>query len=404
MAKHTRREVGLIAELLADKLIATYQHEQIPLMVENFAAAGFTQADLRRDAESLYQMLVIAAYDHRPYSGAAGGYEVIWGIRCRVGSIREAMDELGLFTREAVLALDRRELAQRLEAETYHGQSLATDGGRVEFATTLQDLARLVDASFHRELTQAEGTADVVSLYRSLTGVHGIGDTIAAKVVKYLLREIDVGRVPPGCFPLSVVWPITQEYHAAEAGGKLSARVDPTLTPLVMGLLLKAEEPFAIDALFYLQRYRDRELDDFIDELRMIQVPKSKIRELTHPGEPDKVDAELAQRLLVVIQEILDAARSVTEAEVRGADLGGAVKARRIQGSAQWLYNEMAKLAEDGQAGEMLAFYENCLQSPKGRDVGWALGMLGRKSMESEADRFRRIYETGAAVRSAQAG
>ena len=403
MGRYSRREVALIAELLADKLIATYRDEQVPLMVENFASAGFTRARLLGNENKLFQMLVTAAYDRRPFSGAAEGYEVIWGIRAKSGSIAEALDSLGLFTLEAVLGRGKEELAERLQGETYHGASLATDGAKVEYARTLTDCARLVDRGLRTELAKAETNEDVAAIYKNLTTVHGIGDTLGAKLVKYLLREIGVGNVQPGCFPLSVVWPITQEYWVDDAVSKLTARVDDTLTPLAMGLLLKADEPFAIDALFYLQRYRERDFDQFIDELRSIRGPKPTVQTATPPTEGAKVSHELARTLLSVIEEILDAARSVSELDVKRAGLEGIVSAKQIQDSARWLYNEMGKLAEQGLAGEMLTFYGNCLRSAKGQHIGWGLDQLGRKSMESEAVRFRAMYEAGASASPSRA-
>lgn len=47
MSRYSKRQIALIAELLADKLICTYQDEQIPAMVDGFASAGFTRAALQ---------------------------------------------------------------------------------------------------------------------------------------------------------------------------------------------------------------------------------------------------------------------------------------------------------------------------------------------------------------------
>lgn len=399
MARYSRREVALIAHLLADRLISTYRNEQVPLMVENFERAGFTRDQLLEQRDKLFQMLVTAAYDRRPFSGAAGGYEVIWGIRTRTGSIPATLEKLGLSTVEAVLARGTEGVGERLEGETYHGRSLTTDDAKVEYARTLVDCATLVDRGLATGFAHAATTEDASSIYEKLTTVHGIGDTIGAKLVKYLLREIAVGKVQPGSFPLSVVWPITGEFHAAEAAGKLAARVDAMLTPLAMGLLLKAGEPFAIDGLFYLQRYRERDFDAFIEDLQSICIPTQRVEPSTRPPEPRKVDQELARALLGVIEEILEVARSVTEHDVKRAGLQGIVSAKEIQGSARWLYNQMGKLAQEGQAAEMKAFYENCLESPRGKHIGWALDQLGRKSMESEAARFRAMYEANAGTR-----
>ena len=42
MDRYSKRQVALVAELLADKLTRTYRDEQIPAMVDGFASAGFT--------------------------------------------------------------------------------------------------------------------------------------------------------------------------------------------------------------------------------------------------------------------------------------------------------------------------------------------------------------------------
>ena len=72
------------------------------------------------------------------------------------------------------------------------------------------------------------------------------------------------------------------------------------------------------------------------------------------------------------------------------------MSSQQIEGSGRWLFLEMDKLAAAGRAGEMLAFYENCLRSDRGQIIGWALDQLGRTSMESEAGRFRSLSQTGA--------
>lgn len=87
MSRYSKREVALIAKLLADKLIDTYQGEQIAAMVDGFASAGFTKTALEQGPAKLFQMLVIAAHDRRPFTGAAGGFEVIWGMRPGAQSI-----------------------------------------------------------------------------------------------------------------------------------------------------------------------------------------------------------------------------------------------------------------------------------------------------------------------------
>lgn len=326
MNKYSKWEVALIAELLADKLIPTYRDKQIPAMVEGFASAGFTKTALERDPAKLFQMLVIAAFDRRPFTGAADGFEVMWGIRPRAQSIPQALQALSLFTPEDVRRLDRDAIHHRLDSRPYFNLSLATDGKNVRFARTLLDLVQLVESGFHSQVRKASTAGDVREIYKKLTGVHGIGETIGAKLVKYLLREIGIGRVPAGAFPLAVVWPITSEYHVNAAIERLSARLDSTLAPLTMGVLLSREEPFAIDALFYLHRHRNWELDEFIEEVQKM---------LRGRPPPRTSNIELAQKLLAVVREIYEASRGVSLAEIRSR-LGNATDCEwGYQGSMQ---------------------------------------------------------------------
>ena len=311
MSRYTPCQVALAAELLADKLISTYRDQQIPAMVEGFAAAGFTRAGLQDDPVKLFQMLVIAAYDRRPFTAAAGGFEMVWGIKQRDGAIPAALTALSLFAPERVQSLSQHEVLRRLESRPWRGLSLATDGENVQFARTLSDAAKLVADGLHGQLLNARTGGDARDLYNGFTSVHGIGDTIGAKLVKYLLREIGVGTVLPEAFPLGVVWPITSEYHVDAAIATLSARLGSTLVPLTMGLLMSRGEPFAIDALFYLNRQCKQELEEFVEDTRAMlfgRWPEPAVPILTKPPEDN---AELAQQLLAIIGEIYDASRGI---------------------------------------------------------------------------------------------
>lgn len=393
MKRYSKHQIALIAELLADKLVCIYQGEQVSAMVDGFASAGFTKASLQDDPEKLFQMLAIAAYDRRPFTPAAGGFEEIWGIHPSVQSIPKALKELSLFTPQEVQRLDQDAIHRRLDGQLYFGQSLATDGGSVRFARTLLDLARLIEDGFHSQVLESHTTEDVQEIYRRVTGAHGIGDTIGAKLVKYLLREIGVGHVPTRAFPLAIVWPLADEYHVNAAIEVLSARLDISLTPLAMGLLFNRGEPFAIDALFYLHRHREWELQEFIEEARGFLVAQRASSASRTKASERIVDKQLGQRLLSVIEEIYGASRGISLAEIKRAGLQGVVTPQQIEGSGRWLFIEMGKLATEGKVGEMVVFYENCLHSERGKLVGWALRQLGRTSMESEADRFRAIHE-----------
>lgn len=394
MSRYSKHEIALVTELLADKLIRVYRGEQIPAMVDAFASAGFTQTTLKSNPVKLFQMLVIAAYDRRPFTPAAGGFEEIWGMRPGAQSIPKALQTLSLFTPQGVRSVDRHTLRRWLDAEPYFGRSLATDGEFVQFDQTLLDLTGLIETDFHAQVLEASTTEDVRALYRRLRGVHGIGETIGSKLVKYLLREIGLGHIAPDAFPLSLVWPITNEYHISLAAQHLSITLDAALMPLTMGVLLSRGEPFAVDGLFYLHRHRNWELDEFVEEAKEI-LPAPRGRADSPPAEGKHVsDKRLAQTLLAVIKEIYEAAQGISSADIKNAGLQGVVTAQQIEASARRLHTEMGQLASEGKAGEMVRFYENCLQSDKGKLVGWALQKLERVSMESEAERFREIYLT----------
>jgi len=393
MIKYPKREVALLAELLAARLIRVYNDDQVPAMVEGFAQAGFTKAALEGDPAKLFQMVAIAAYDRRPFTPAAGGFEEIWGITRGARSIPEALKALDLFAPGDVRHLDRDTIYRRLDSRSYFGLSLASDAKLVRFDRTLSELARLIDGGFHNQMLSANTTQDVQRIYKILTSVHGIGDTIGAKLVKYVHREIGVGRVPADAFPLAVVWPLADEYHLNAAVEAMSARVDRALAPLTMGLLLERGDPFAVDALFYLHRHRNRELDEFVRDAQMMLSGWSHGVKSRPAPVARMSDAQVAQKLLAVIKEIHNASCGISPSEIRRAGLAGVVTPQSIEASARWLYHEMGELASGGQAGEMVSFYQNCLQSERGQIIGWALDKLGRTSMESEEERFRAIYE-----------
>jgi len=85
-----------------------------------------------------------------------------------------------------------------LDSRPYFDLSLATDGNLVRFDRTLLELAQLIESGFHGRMLGASVAQDLQTNYKYLIGVRGIGDTIGAKLVRYLLREIRVGHVPAG--------------------------------------------------------------------------------------------------------------------------------------------------------------------------------------------------------------
>lgn len=81
-----------------------------------------------------------------------------------------------------------------------------------------------------------------------------------------------------------------------------------------------------------------------------------------------------AQQLLAIIKEITDG----------GKDL-----------IPNWtLFSKMKALADRGDVEGMYTYYERCLRHPKGRATRRTLERRGRRTLESEWGRFRRIYQS----------
>lgn len=90
--------------------------------------------------------------------------------------------------------------------------------------------------------------------HRLLDTVHGIGPTIASKVVKYTLREIRLSSVNPHeLYP--AVKQILTEYHNARLAQELAnKRGQPNIVEQIFEALVELGDPFAIDALYYVDR------------------------------------------------------------------------------------------------------------------------------------------------------
>jgi hypothetical protein len=73
----------LIAREIAEKLIEIYMKRKLPYYANINAASpeGFTKERIQSDPEnSLFQMIILAAYDRQPFTYWAEGFEPIWGL------------------------------------------------------------------------------------------------------------------------------------------------------------------------------------------------------------------------------------------------------------------------------------------------------------------------------------
>lgn len=393
----------MAAELLADRLLDIYQNEQVAEMVSQFAAAGFTRSALVNDTDALFRMVVIAAYDRRPFTAGAGGFENIWEMRRGADGVPSKLQRVGLWSAGRVLALSPAEIRERLARLRLGGLAMDSDGGNTHYAQTLSDAARLSRSGFAERLRQANTPQAIGKIFNDFDDVHGIGETIAAKLVKYTLREIDVGRARPEHFPLSVAWPLVEEWHAAGGVGKLNS-LSHDLTPLTAAILLQRGDIFAIDGLFYLHRNHSWELDELVTELQQAwrapasQAGRAALASLATAGRAggasDASGKAICQALLAIIGEVRDDAESLTDGELRAKGITRDIMtASRALQSARKLYLDMAQTAQRNNPAEMVRFYENCLCSEQGKIYDWVLQEVGRKCLASEKERFMQVAQ-----------
>ena len=378
---------AIIAEELSVLLLETYQFKHSPQMKSDFAVAGFTRDSLINSPEILFMMIITASYDRRPFTGEVGGYEYIWGIKAKEASLPNRFKRIGLSNPDVIKALNRDDIRDRLKAEVV--KETALDGvDKVDYTKTFIDVATST-SRLHELLLKAKTPNDVTTIYNTINQIHGIGDTIAAKLTKYLLREIAIGEIQPNSFPLTVVWPLVNEYHNEQALIKLR-RVGSDVVPLTMGLLLVKGDPFALDALFYLNRYEPRLLDEFISDVSQWAYGGSKakdpmIMKEKAIGPPDS-NKQKATLLLAVIKDVCDDIEGITKDQLLGLAQPHSLKA-----AATKLYKGMAVYASKGDTDSMFRYYKNCLGSEASK-WDWLLDKIGRKSLKSEWERFQAIF------------
>jgi hypothetical protein len=201
---------------IARWLIEIYTKHKLPKYADTFyKPLGYTKQEMEDDPNKVYSMILVAAYDRQPFTKIARGWESIWGTRSQENSLRTSLDKMGLLQVRVASELSLEEVSRRLRGVTFHGYRIDSDGAHTEYARTVKDIARLVsECQLLRLMMQTETPAQVESIFRLLHGIHGIGKTIASKIVMYTLREIGIGQIWRGhLYP--AVEPILDEYHNA---------------------------------------------------------------------------------------------------------------------------------------------------------------------------------------------
>ena len=236
---------------LGAALVNVYRDEVIPDQVSEFESWGFGKEDVRDQNDTFFEFIVLASYDRQPFT-FKGGYEAVWSED--PGSVRRLLESRRLLKLHTVEAISEDDLRAHLTALVFGPWRLAHDrkkqgAGGTDYARTIREIAEHSE-EMRSLCAQAVSEWDVASLHYRFDDIHGIGPTIAAKLVKYLLREIQVAEVAPENFS-RIVPHLIQEYQNSSMLKQLSPNSPQTLGRRLQAECAKLGEPLAIEALFY---------------------------------------------------------------------------------------------------------------------------------------------------------
>lgn len=246
---------GNVALTIAQTLIHIYNLHKLPSYYNSFyLPLDLTKKEVEADPNRIYWMIVLAAYDRQPFTIVAKGWEAIWGTKQESDSIRVSLDELGLLNMKRVSALSRNEISSLLKSRKLRGYRIDSDGVNTDYARTITDASHVVkDRRLLDLLIEANTPEQVKAIFDLFDSVHGIGPTIASKLVMYTLREIGIGRISPRDLYRAVT-PILKEYHNIKLVKELERAYGVGFVDAIFECLKKLNDPFAIDALYYIDR------------------------------------------------------------------------------------------------------------------------------------------------------
>lgn len=240
---------------LASALIRFYSEEVIPDQVSEFGSWGFEKEELREKSDVFFEFVVLASYDRQPFT-FKGGYEAVWSED--PGSVRRLLESRRITKLHTVNAISEEDLRSHLTGLVFGPWRLAHDrkrqgAGGTDYARTIREIAEHTE-ELRTLCVQAVSEWDVASLHYRFDDIHGIGPTIAAKLVKYLLREIKVADVESENFS-RIVPHLLQEYQNSGMLKQLAANSPQTLGRRLQAEVAKMGEPLAIEALFYADKH-----------------------------------------------------------------------------------------------------------------------------------------------------
>jgi len=241
---------------LADILIDVYNNRKIPNYLPIFTKAKVDKNAITKSPQGLFRLLIYAAYDRWPFTQWLGGWEVIWGIKDRNGiNLPKVLEKEGLLFWENIYNWDISKIKEKLTSIKFLRFRLSDDGGKTFYHNTFKQSSVLSKRIFDEKiLISAKDALDVRRIKKLFVKIHGIGETIASKLVMYTLRELKIGNVHPSAFK-EVVAGIENEFHNLKLLKALSSLYnDPMIFRGIIDALNKKGDPFAIDALYYIDR------------------------------------------------------------------------------------------------------------------------------------------------------
>ena len=236
---------------LSAALLRFHREEVIPDQISEFESWGFEKEDLRERDETLFEFTVLASYDRQPFT-FKGGSEAVWSED--PGTVRRLLESRRILKLSTVKALSEEDLRSHLTGLVFGPWRLAHDrkkqgAGGTDYARTIREIAEHTN-EFRTLCVSAVSEWDVASLHYRFDDIHGIGPTIAAKLVKYLLREIQVANVEPENFS-RIVPHLIQDFQNSTMLKQLSPNSPQTLGRRLQAEVAKLGEPLAIEALFH---------------------------------------------------------------------------------------------------------------------------------------------------------
>ncbi len=231
---------------VADFLIKVYREEKVPWSKGFFQMRGFDAKTLEKK-EKFFEFMVCISFDQRPFN-----MKEAWD------GVRMDLEERGIFNLEEIRTLTPEQIRKRM------GRYAEEQGKR--FFQAVHYIVKNLDSIF-KMITEISDCKEITSVWFKLQEIPTIGPTISAKILMYCLREIGLVKLEPLQVEEVILYQLLKEYHNQKCLNYLRGRTgEPQMERKLMEALNQKGEPFAIDALFWIDlRNKYRELEEVIN-------------------------------------------------------------------------------------------------------------------------------------------